>query len=120
MDVKKRKPYNFCIFQGEDVKFSTVYKDSDGAVIDITGYTARLQARTSYEDDSDPAPVALSSSPGVVIAGAEGKVTFFITNAQTSGLTPGEYVYDAELIDGSGLVTKLLFGKIEVLPEVTK
>jgi len=118
--TQKRKPYNFQIFQGEDLTFTTVYKDSAGDVIDLTGYTARMQARPTYEDVTDPAILDLVSPTNIVITPAEGKLAFTITNAQSSAMPPAEYVYDAELVDGTGVVKKILFGKLTILPEVTK
>jgi len=40
--------------------------------------------------------------------------------ANTSNIKAGRYVYDVEMTDPDGIVTRILEGTIEVTPEVTK
>jgi len=40
--------------------------------------------------------------------------------ANTANLTPGRYVYDVEIEDASGDVTRIFEGIVTVLPNVTR
>lgn len=118
MNAIDRKPYNPCIFQGEDFSFSAVYETEDETPIDLTGYTARLTAANSYS--SSTPSIDVSTSDNIVIDALTGATTVNLTNALTASLEPGEYVYDLEIESGDGTITKLLFGKILIMPESPK
>ena len=51
---------------------------------------------------------------------SNGELTLALSANQTSNITFGRYVYDAELIDGSGFVTRIVEGIITVTPEVSR
>jgi hypothetical protein len=50
--------------------------------------------------------------------------TIALTNTQTDALKPGRYVYDVEISfvdsDGDTIIERVLEGKIEVTPSVTR
>lgn len=112
------KPYDFSVFQGDDKSFSVAYQNPDGSPIDLTGYTARMQARASY--DSDAAVLDLSVGDGLTITPLAGKISVALANAVTADIPAGVYVYDLEITSGAGVRKKLIFGKMTVLAEVTK
>jgi hypothetical protein len=107
---------NLTIDQGATWNITFTYKNSNGS-IDLTGYTAALQLRTSY-DASSPA-LSLSSGSGIVLGGTAGTIAVTASATQTGALTAGEYVYDLELTSGS-IVTRLVQGRITVTPQVTR
>ena len=43
-----------------------------------------------------------------------------MTANATANVVAGRYVYDVELVDGGGVVTRLLEGIVTVTPQVTK
>jgi hypothetical protein len=49
-----------------------------------------------------------------------GEITMIMSAANTANLTPGRYVYDVEIDDGAGEVTRIFEGVITVLPNVTR
>jgi hypothetical protein len=49
-----------------------------------------------------------------------GEITMIMSAANTANLTPGRYVYDVEIDDGGGEVTRIFEGVITVLPNVTR
>lgn len=119
--------YKIIAEQGATYAKVFTLRDSAGALINLTGYTARLQVRANYS-----AEVALidltSENGGIALGGAAGTVALLITAAQLAALvTPDEpgsppaliCVYDLELIYGAA-VTRLLQGKFLVMREVTR
>ena len=77
--------------------------------------------KKTYNSDSSDTQAfnAVVSSPA-----ADGIVTLSLTNAQTNALKAGRYVYDVEISfndsSGSTIVERILEGKIQVTPSVTK
>jgi hypothetical protein len=110
--------YQISIDQGATYSLALTYKDSNGTAINLTGYTAAMQIRTSYESSSTV--ISLTSSSGIVITAATGLLTINITSTQTAALTPGTYVYDLEITSGAGVVTRLIQGSVMVSAEVTR
>lgn len=108
--------YDFSIDQGSTVVVPIVWKDSDGSPIDLTGYTARMQLKTSYS--ASPA-LSLTSTSGISLTTTTGEITITMTATQTASLSAVTYLYDLELVSSAGVVTKLIKGQIQVLPEVT-
>ncbi len=49
-----------------------------------------------------------------------GEITMIMSAANTANLTPGRYVYDVEIDDGAGEITRIFEGIITVLPNVTR
>lgn len=110
--------YNFTLDQGSDWDLNVVYKDANGDVINLTGYTAAMQLRQNYNSDS--AELTLSTSnDGITITGAQGKLLLHATAEQTGALDAGFYVYDLEITSG-GVVTRLIQGQVTVSGEVTR
>ena len=128
---------------GTDWSRSIIYKDSLNAVINLTGYTAKMQVRATKESHDTLKILDLSSpSSGMVIDGAAGKITITIGHAlltepalKLSGITSpaasltessnltgyGKIAYyDIMLTAPSGTVTKLLSGKVCFDASVTR
>lgn len=111
--------YNFTIEQGTTVIRPFVWKDADGVPVDLTGYTARMQVRPSVS--SDEVYLDASSVNGKLqLVPLEGKVTLVLSATETGSFTWRRGRYDMELVDADGIVTRLLFGVIEISREVTR
>jgi hypothetical protein len=108
---------NLIIDQGATWSITFTYKNTDGTPINLTGYSAALQLRTSY--DAASAALSLTSGSGIVLGGTAGTIAVTATATQTGALTAGEYVYDLELTSSS-VVTRLVQGRITVTPQVTR
>jgi len=109
---------NLVIDQGTTFSLSIIVSDANANEIDLTGYTLRAQLRKSYGATSYTAfTVEAADDP------TTGELTISLTDAQTSALKAGRYVYDVEIVapvaDGS-TVTRVLEGIITVTPEVTR
>lgn len=111
--------YNISIDQGATYTLAISYKDSNGAAINLTNYTAAMQLRSTYT--SVDAVLSLSSpSNGIVITGATGLISITITDTQTSALSSNNFVYDLEITSSSNVKTRLIQGIVTVSPEVTR
>ena len=120
--------YNLLIEQGATFEIELQYKDSNGAVVDLTGYSGRLQIRPSI--GSPTAYLCLSSSlqpdgTGLNFSGSNGStpptsgsIGVYISAATSSMLTFNTGVYDLEIASGS-FVTRLLQGNVQLSKEVT-
>lgn len=114
------KQLDITIEQGATFVMNVTWQDSTGTPIDLTGFTAKMQARYKY---SDPAPLVTFSTADdtITLGGVEGTIAIAglaplpaLTDVKTG-------VYDLELTDPStGKITRLLQGKVTFSPEVTK
>ena len=90
---------NLTIEQG--VVFSQLiqWKDKNGTPVDLTGYTAKFQIRSS-PDDATPI-VSLTSSSGITLGGANGTIAISISDAATAVYTFTKAHYDLLLTPAS-------------------
>jgi len=109
--------YNFTIEQGATFNLLMTWK-IDNVAVNLTGYTARLQARIDV-DEIDTI-LSLTTGAGITLGGAAGTITLNQTATQTALLPKGEYVYDLELQSSGGIVTRLLQGELNISAEVTR
>lgn len=120
--------HNITAEQGATFSKVLTLSDSNENLINLNGYTARMHVRASYA-----ATVALAEltteNGGITLGGVAGTITLLISAATMAGIsvvdTPGTpptrvAVYDLEIIDGSGVVTRLLQGKFTITREVTR
>lgn len=89
----------------------------DATPVNLTGYTAALQVRTSAT--SDDAIISLASGQGIALGGAAGTITITIDDVTTAAVPAGDYVYDLELTSASQK-TRLIQGSWTVSGEVTR
>jgi len=109
--------YNFTIEQGATFNLLMTWK-IDNVAVNLTGYTARLQARIDV-DEIDTI-LSLTTGAGITLGGAAGTISLDQTATQTALLPKGEYVYDLELQSSGGIVTRLLQGELNISAEVTR
>ena len=84
----------------------------------LNGYTGRMQVRRTLE--SSTALITLTTANnGIEIDGDEGAVTVRMSSSETSGISSSG-VYDIELIDSSGNVSRLVQGEFLLSREVTR
>ena len=110
--------YNFTVDQGSTWKRSVIIKDSAGAVLNLTGYTARMQVRRRIE--STTVLIELTTTNGAItVTPTLGKLNFALSASQTATLSQSG-VYDLEIVSSGGEVTRMLEGQFIVKPEVTR
>lgn len=120
--------YNIIIEQGATYEVELQYKDSNNQVIDLTGYSGRMQIRPAI--GSPVSYLCLSSSlqpdgTGLNFSGSfginpptSGTIGIYISAATSSLLTFDQGVYDLEIASGS-YVNRLLMGNVKLSKEVT-
>lgn len=102
------------IYEGDDLDFEMEVRDAANTLVNLTGYTAKGQVKTSYADLSPLTLVTTIPTP------TNGIVKVSLANTVTAGLTAGgDYIYDIQLTNPSGKIRTYLTGDIIVLPEVT-
>lgn len=97
--------------QGANYSTSIDVTDDAGDPVDLTGYTGAAQMRKHYTSTN-------AHSFTVTIGGSA--VTLSMNATTTGNITPGRYVYDCELDDGAGTVSRLVEGIVTVTPQVTR
>jgi hypothetical protein len=108
-------------YQGANFDYTLTWQ-SGGSAVNLTGYTARMQVRESY-DASGSALVSITSGTGITLGGTAGTIALALTATQTAALdgTPNiQAIYDLELVSGAGYVTRLVEGRFYIYPEVTR
>lgn len=109
---------DLCIPQGATFSRVIRYK-ADGANVNLTGYTARMQIRPTAA--SATTTLSLTTENGrIALGGSAGTITLNISATDTAAITAGRYVYDLELVSAGGIVTRLLQGIVTVSANVTR
>ena len=109
--------YNIKVYQGSTFSLAPQWK-IDSNYVNVTGYSANMVVRNS--PTSSTSIITLSSNNGrIVIGTTNGKFTLNITAGDTTALAAGQYVYDLEVTDTAGIVTRLLEGGFTVYEGVT-
>ncbi len=102
--------HNFTIYRG--VAFGPkvfVFKDSTGAVIDLSGLTARAQARENVNG-----AVKVDLEPEVTDAAA-GEVTMEFTLAEVTAMPAGKFQWDMVFEQGDGeRIGPFVFGELKI------
>lgn len=111
--------YDFTIEQGSAFRRVLTYRDENGALVDLTGYSARMQIRATTEGSL---LVELTTANGrIALGGAGGTITLAIDAVTTAALTRGG-VYDLELLPGGDeeQAFRLVQGAVSLSREVTR
>lgn len=119
--------YSFTIEQGTTFERIFKYKDENGNPVDLTGYDVRMQIRSSY-DSAILASLTSGSGDFVLSVPADAasgvtdknQIKLTISASHTAAYSFDQALYDIELESGTGIVTRLLQGKIKLSREVTK
>jgi len=112
--------YNMTIEQGSTLNLQLLYKDSNNSIIDLTGYSAKMQIKSDYADNSPSLYLTLSSSAGsgLTITPVSGTIDILVPADSSSLMTFDTAYYDLEITSGS-IVTRILQGTVKVSKQVT-
>ena len=119
--------FHFIAEQGVTFNPILTYRDATGALVDLTGVSARMQVRESYEATTVVLDLTTENG-GITLGGALGTIALSICAEDMSAVPvnsgPGTppaafYVYDLELVAGA-VTQRLLQGKFTVTREVTR
>lgn len=107
---------NLTVEQGTSFTKRLTWRDKNKRPVSLVGYSARMHIRPSVT--SAEIILELSTFNGRIVLGSSGIIDLILMPAETSALKAG--VYDLELTDSTGRVTRLVEGKVNVSPEVTR
>ncbi|MFF8831368.1 hypothetical protein [Streptomyces sp. NPDC015131] len=115
--------YGLTIQQGETFELTITYKDSNGALVNLAGYSARMQIRESVDSPTTilDANSALSQ-PGITWGpfNASGVIKITLAPSITSAMSFNHAVYDMLITSGSGVVTRIIEGDVGFSKAVTR
>lgn len=106
--------YKIATRQGDTLDRTFTW-EVNSAPVNLTGFTADMQVRSSAESST----VVLDAGNFITLGGTLGTVRVNIPAGTIGDLEPGRYVYDLEVNNG-GTVTTLLAGVFQVGAEVTR
>jgi len=125
--------YSFIIEQGTTINFEIQYKDSNNDPVNLTGYSGKMQLKSSYADNSPTIYLTLSSSlnpdgTGLNLSGSNGttppssgSIGIYIASCTSSLLSFDTAYYDLEIYSGSNCpyTVRLLEGQVKLSKQVT-
>lgn len=108
------------LVQGSDWNVTLDFTIS-GVIKPLTGYTGKMTIRDSDNSDGNVLiTLTTVGAAGIIITEATGRVTLFITAAQSALFTWTEGYYDLFLTDtATGLIAVPIRGKFTVVPRIT-
>jgi hypothetical protein len=111
--------YNIVADQGATFARQLTWKDTAGAPVDLTAYTARMQLRTAIDATGAAVLELTTENNRIVLGGTAGTIDLTVAATAMAAVAASTYVYDLELVDGS-VVTRLVQGTFELRGEVTR
>jgi len=112
--------HNLKIYQGASFSNVTTWQTgTPAAPVNLTGCTARMQARAKISDSATLLNLTTENG-GIELGGTAGTVTINISAADTAAIQWKGAVYDLEIVFADGRVRRHLAGSISVSPEVTR
>ncbi len=104
---------NLVIEQGTDFSATFTIKNSDGAPVNLLGFTAAAKLKTSYYTTSTATDFA------VTFANRSSGIIRLIYRILYDYMKPRRYVYDIVLTSATGNKTRFIEGIATVTPGVT-
>jgi len=114
--------FNLEMFQGETWQIRLQWLEEDQITpIDTTGMTMKMTIKKKASDTPFiHQALSTGASPEIVLVGApEFFIDITIPADTTEGFTFNTALYDFETIDLSGVVTKLMYGTVQQVLEIT-
>ena len=103
--------------QGATFSKSLTYEIGD-IPVDLSTFTASLQVRKTHSSKNPV--IDINTQNGGITLDDEGIILLYVSDEETSLVPAGSYVYDLELASLNGDKIRLVEGKFEITPEVTR
>lgn len=120
MDAEITGSANLLAKTGDTWQLVLRWKQEDRTPVNLTGYTARMMVRKSWDATVVNASISTATGGGIEIVPADGKITLTLSPTQTAALIESPYVYDIELTSPTGFVTTILSGRFTVTRDVSR
>ncbi len=103
---------NLVVDQGTHFTTNVTLTNDDGTAFDLTDYSAASQIKKHYTSSN-------ATNVTVTLGGNTGVMTLTMNNYTTSTFSAGRYVYDVELTDPDGVISRIVEGIVTISPQVT-
>jgi hypothetical protein len=104
------------IIKGDDKAITTTFKDADGVVIDITGYTVFFTAKSDLKlADAD---AEISKEITVHTNPTQGE-TQIVLDQDDTNIAVGKYFWDLQIKDTSDKISSTNMGELFIVQDVT-
>lgn len=113
---------NFKVDQGADFDVTLVLKDGNGDLVDVTGYSGKMQLRKNVGAD---VALELNSTPGtgvngtITFGGTDGTVALHVEDDVMAAIKAGNYVHDLRLTTSGDDVRYWIHGLFVLRGSVT-
>jgi len=104
---------NLTIDQGATFNTVITLTDNNGDPISLSGYSGAAQMRKHYTSST-------ATNFTVGLGGALGTITLGLSANATANISAGRYLYDVEITDTEGLVSRVFEGIVTVNPNITR
>jgi len=102
--------------RGDTYPFTVTFRDSAGALVDLTGASFILTVNEEEDPDADELPEF--SLVGVVAAPLTGVVEFTLSESDADHV--GRFFYDIQMTDVQGYIRTMMRGTFEMQQDITK
>ena len=112
--------HDFTLEPGSDFQATVVLQDSDGNAQDITGAIVEMQVRETYDSNAtliDATSVGIGAE--ITVTGATGTIAIDVPGADTEDIIVSG-VYDIQVTYLSGVIERVLEGRMVLSPSVTR
>ena len=107
MSVRPGK-HNFEAIQGQEFNQRLTFKDSEGNIVDLTGWTARFVVRREPSDANPITEITSAAGSGITLgADTEGHIQLVIEASETATLDVESYDYALIFNDGERTYTAM-------------
>lgn len=110
--------YDFIVEKGATWSQTLTLYDDEDQLIDLTGYSSKMDIRSSQAASSTI--LSLASGGALTLGGSAGTIAIAVAASSTSTISADIGVYDLEITDASSVTTRLLEGSVIFKDEVTR
>ena len=100
--------------KGSNFTTSVALDQADGSPFQLVDCEVKATMKKSYYSSSTTAEFVITINDPT-----EGILIMSLPYANTANISPGRYVYDVAIKDSSNVVSRVLEGIVNVLPQVT-
>ena len=108
---------DLCLYRSDNFVHQITWVDDAGEPINLTGYTARMQARKAIGNST--VLMTATDTDGLTLGGAAGTIDIELPPSKTNIATV-DNVYDLEVTSPSSFVTTLVQGEFVVIQDITR
>lgn len=110
--------HNFTINQGATFSRRLRVSNPDGTPYDFSGCTARMQIRRDVKDSGFYVELTIANGR-ITVDLEDGALNLYLSDEITKDI-PRDGVYDLEIQNEYGEVSRLIYGNVRLIPEVTR